>query len=321
MDDDQLNKWNEPLPEKLDKSSKFELVQFLGGHYWLARDTTNRRQYIAKKLVDFDDYHKARHEQHRAHAWHQYMPKAQRYAKGLEELTYEHGLSRHVSFVMNHDNLISFAGFIRHKPHNPEPFDDTQATDDYLLWDFCDAGSLELLLVNKGQKPPLIGKSFLPESLCWHVLTSVMRALTWLHDGYRRNVNFDSKKPRDYVWACHDIDWVPILHRNIAGTTILFQHPEGNETYGQCKLGDMRQVAVCGQPADRFEDPVDEEGILYNAIGSVISAPKPRKAVEPAEATNKDREHPSIRDMRRGIKAWMDGGKVRSQHARRRGPG
>lgn len=310
--DEPQRKWDQTTVDDMDKNSRFELTQHLGEPYHLARDIIDGQQYIAKKLDDFDAYHDARND--RVIDGQGYMTKAQRYAKGLRELTYDHGLSRHVSFIMNHENLISFAGSMRHKPLDPKPFDNNQPTKDYLLWDFCDGGSLEPLLVNKGQKPPLIGKRFLEESLCWHVLTSVMRALTWLHDGYRRSVNFDDPEPRQYRWACSDVDWQPILHRNILGTSIFFQRPKGNEPYGLCKLGDMTNAFVCNQPADRFIDPSHpDEDIPYNGMGSIISPPLRQNAVAPAGATNKDREQPSIHDMRKSMRTWAFGGKVFSR--------
>jgi hypothetical protein len=45
-------------------------------------------------------------------------------------------------------------------------------------------------------------------------------------------------------WVSVNTDWFPILHRCIEPRNVWLQHPRGNETYGQCKLGDYSHAAV-----------------------------------------------------------------------------
>ncbi|KAI0377060.1 hypothetical protein F5Y04DRAFT_193967 [Hypomontagnella monticulosa] len=93
----------------------------------------------------------------------------------------------------------------------------------------------------------------LPESLCWHILTSVMRALAWLHDG-----------ATDIAWgdvsdgppSTHDWNWHTILHRNITPANIFLMHPKRDETYGTCKLGNYSYLHLAshkpgGHPRER----------------------------------------------------------------------
>ncbi|KAJ2991411.1 hypothetical protein NUW58_g2519 [Xylaria curta] len=91
---------------------------------------------------------------------------------------------------------------------------------------------------------------FLPESFCWHVLVSVLRALTWLHDGVRDVVS-DSG-----VWERKDEnpDWQPMLHRNIHPRHIFVGYPRRKEWYGPVKLGNYGRLVVsghCQTPGDK----------------------------------------------------------------------
>ncbi|CRK44320.1 hypothetical protein BN1723_001006 [Verticillium longisporum] len=167
----------------------------------------------------------------------------------------------------NHENIVSLAGYLRQKPLNAKPFSDVEATEDYLVWDNCDAGNLEALLVDKN--PQVKNRRvFMPESLCWHVLTSVMRALAWAHDGYRHDVDW---KAGTHMWAKTDTDWMPILHRAITPASILFQNPRGAEMYGQCKLGHWGQAFVSGHPASRHDKGARGEPTISNAFGQIMA--------------------------------------------------
>lgn len=92
------------------------------------------------------------------------------------------------------------------------------------------------------------GTKHLPESLCWHVLTSVMRALAWLHDG-SRDIQWGSNTAPSRVK--YDRNWEPMLHRNVIPENIFLMHPKRNETYGSCKLGNYSQLYITShQPGD-----------------------------------------------------------------------
>ncbi|TPX14656.1 uncharacterized protein E0L32_005348 [Thyridium curvatum] len=163
-----------------------------------------------------------------------------------------------VNNLLNHENLISVAGGMV----------DFEVSSDvegrcFLLWDCCDAGSLDNML----QHPPVAptDTGFLPESLCWHVLLSVLRALCWLHEGQRVDWSFDQTGNSDpfsgsgrsdaeedemkvrYTTTSYyteRIPWIPIQHGSISPANIHFQYPRRSETYGPCKLGNLEHCVV-----------------------------------------------------------------------------
>ncbi|KUI59115.1 hypothetical protein VP1G_06344 [Cytospora mali] len=171
----------------------------------------------------------------------------------------ERGTKMAVGNVLNHPNLINHI-----ETQVDYAFHGTStriaSSQNMLLWDFCDAGTLEALL----QEPPVAPiknplsqtvRHFLPEGLCWHVVISMLKALAWLHEGYREE---------DYIkWSANamperatrsrtlDPDWMPILHRDVRPGNIFFQHPRGTETYGLCKLGNFHNCFVSGHVNNR----------------------------------------------------------------------
>lgn len=83
----------------------------------------------------------------------------------------------------------------------------------------------------------------LPESLCWHVLSSISKALLWLHHGVKETAGVPGE------WQKHDDDWQPILIMDVSPGQIWFQHPvQGRSTYGACKLGGFSWAKVTGSP-------------------------------------------------------------------------
>lgn len=163
-----------------------------------------------------------------------------------------------VSALLNHRNLISIAETIAFDQIRDAKVERRRL----LLWDYCDAGNLQAFM-DTTRVPPqvdpetnLVAK-WLPESLCWHVVTSVLKALAWMHEGYReedtivtnpdgtveRGVKADTREDRDE-------DWLSVLHRDVNASNIYFQHPRGTETYGLCKLGNYARVFVSGHVND-----------------------------------------------------------------------
>ncbi|WQF83936.1 Putative protein kinase [Colletotrichum destructivum] len=241
----------------------FQLVKRVQDNIWLTRriaqdpNHADGEEFIARKMDDFDEYYEA------GKYSMSFTTKRQRQVKGLMDLLYDGNLGRNVSHILNHENIISLAGYLRQRPVHPH----VDATEDYLVWDICDAGTLENLLAERDcEREP---GCFLPESLCWHVLVSAMRALVWLHDGYRQDVDWVTGERR---WKKTDAEWMPILHRGISAQTIFFQHPRGRETYGVCKLGKFGKAFVSGVPARRDGAPKGETP-LPHSIGFPI-APK-----------------------------------------------
>ncbi len=157
--------------------------------------------------------------------------------------------------VMNHENLVSVAAVLMRFPFDGSGVE----ASDLLLVDYCDAGTLMTLL----DRPPVqhTATGFLPESLCWHVARSLLRALAFLHDGYRCDSYTAPRSGarRFHEWVA-DRDWMPILHRNIRPENIFFQQPRGRETYGLCKLGNFSECFVSGH-------------VNWMSGGAVVSAP------------------------------------------------
>ncbi|KAI1472800.1 uncharacterized protein F4812DRAFT_464851 [Daldinia caldariorum] len=188
-----------------------------------------------------------------------------------------------IAAILNHDNLICLRDWFSVAKLNPKSREYEKRT--FIVWDNCDAGTLENLLVEEYEKytpdqeadkrpstSGTDGKStsssnksklnsgtdekpssdtemsdvrkvdpptkFLPESLCWHVLISVLKALAWLHDGSPELV---ATGPGRFGMDPTP-DWNPALHRNITPANIHFQQPRRNETYGQCKLGNYSSL-------------------------------------------------------------------------------
>ncbi len=164
--------------------------------------------------------------------------------------------------LLNHENVVSIVTATTNKPltgpGNAPPVN-------RLLWDYCDAGTLEQLLA----EPPVQRRpdetGFLPESLVWHVGISMLRALQWLHEGIRDTYGTE---PGNKAWELQEgrsgkyrgvttpeKDWLPVLHRAVKPENIFFQLPRGVETYGTCKLGNFSQCYVSGNISS-VDDPL-----------------------------------------------------------------
>lgn len=171
------------------------------------------------------------------------------------------GTGQAVGALLNHANLVNT---IINIPMNILQGAKNQVQY-FSVWDFCDAGSLGGFMKMTGaagvprQEVTTDGrvKKYLPESLVWHVAISMLRALAWLHEGYREEVCIvwegDEPTMETRGWRAETEqdgsmgeDWMPILHRDIRADNIFFQHPRGSETYGYCKLGNFSKAFVSG---------------------------------------------------------------------------
>ncbi|KAI2628840.1 hypothetical protein GGR54DRAFT_636555 [Hypoxylon sp. NC1633] len=190
-----------------------------------------------------------------------------------------------VAAILSHENLVSLVDwFSVEKSVRGGRFQRRH----YSVWDFCDAGNLgnllnkevntppnterypdddELVLkreeednVRQGlnpdgsEPPPITSGGHLPESLCWHVLVSVLKALAWLHDG-SRNVSRDKQHG---LYMDPDPDWEPMLHRNIIPNNIFLSHPRRDEWYGACKLGNYGNLFVSNHHHGASKNPKTE---------------------------------------------------------------
>jgi len=120
----------------------------------------------------------------------------------------------------------------------------------YLLWDFCDAGTVADLLAKPPCKAGTTG--FLPESLVWHVMLDMLRALQWIHEGIRETYTVVDRIDEDGRRLCNKIrtntlpeaEWMPILHTAVNAKNIFLTQPKGVETYGAAKLGNFAHCSV-----------------------------------------------------------------------------
>ncbi|KAF2970963.1 hypothetical protein GQX73_g2585 [Xylaria multiplex] len=204
-------------------------------------------------------------------------------------------LEEQIKAILKHPNLMSFV-----ESFAMEITYEGQRGYQYAftVWDYCDAGNLGNLLIPSQPRPqdrdasPDIkpedddtemkdasGESekqesskFLPESFCWHVLTSVLRALAWLHDGVH-----DLIQKENGAWQRlgGEVDWQPMLHRDISPQNIFLSHPRRREWYGPVKLGNYGRLFVSGhcQPFGDKQMPTS----------SKVLAPPPDKEFTPLQ--------------------------------------
>lgn len=171
----------------------------------------------------------------------------------------ERGAGDAVAAVLNHPNLVSHIDL-----HQAEFWTGQESEkQNYALCDYCDAGTLRNFL----DKTPVLPVTklgtrevlqWLPESLVWHVATSLLSALAWLHEGVRLEDSLDwqtdGSAERGTVQQSpfdRGEDWFPLLHRDIRAEHVFFQHPKGIETYGYCKLGGFGSISVSGHAHGR----------------------------------------------------------------------
>lgn len=181
----------------------------------------------------------------------------------LHYLMYNRKQASAIKNVLSHENLVSVVHFFESQPIN------RNLPQQYVVTDYCDAADLGKLFYDT---PYQSEQYYLPESLCWHVLRSLTRAVAWLHDGKR--VCFDeATQTRQFVST--DKDWNPILHGAIEPRNIYFQHPRGSEVYGFCKLGNFKEAVVTSHTPG-WNDP-DE---LFAEDGSYCPPPMALAAKE-----------------------------------------
>lgn len=189
----------------------------------------------------------------------------------------ERGTKGALGSLLNHPNLINYTDTVADHVVCGRGTATAVSAQRMLLWDFCEAGTLQNLFRHHPVQPVTAPNSavvtyFLPEGLCWHVLLSVMRALSWLHEGHRDDSSIEGPDGRrtQHDWFS-DPDWLPILHRNVQPEHIFFKHPKGTESYGLCKLGNYSACAVSGH-------------VNTNFVGQVVSATRGDEKLETLRA-------------------------------------
>jgi serine/threonine protein kinase len=160
---------------------------------------------------------------------------------------------RDVFKVMNHPNLVNLVTWDGFK-------EDQEDVRKATAWEMCDAGTLNRLLIEWADG--------LPESLIWHTLVSLLRAVHFLARGHDNTYNPQSRAeeadPRNAAKR-HDLEklseadkeriqhWRPILHNQINPANIFYCHPPKESQppgaykksmYGKCKLGNFSRAVV-----------------------------------------------------------------------------
>ncbi|GAP88328.1 putative g2-specific serine threonine protein kinase protein [Rosellinia necatrix] len=236
-----------------DGALKYEFITEISPDVWKISRKSDRMEYLAQDVTDtfFIDADS----------------NPQKLTDQGQLLTLDgHGGLKMVKVVLNHPNLVSLVDFFALQFSKSGRLGRERW---FTVWDYCDAGNLGNLFVpsqplpqNSAPLPNLDrededvnmedapresenreGPKFLPESFCWHVLTSVLRALSWLHDGVHDIVQRESG---EWERRHEQVDWPPILHRNITPQNIFIGYPRRKEWYGPVKLGNYGQLVVSG---------------------------------------------------------------------------
>ncbi|KAI8952917.1 hypothetical protein F4801DRAFT_164093 [Xylaria longipes] len=267
-----------------DNGLKYELITEVSPGVWKICRKDDRMEYLAQDITDtlFTDIN-SKPQKLTSHG--------QLFAPNGENLLDQ------VKKVLNHPNLVSLVDCFALQFSNSGELGREQW---FTVWDYCDAGNLGNLLVPSAPRPQdqaLDGDiqmantrvwkpdpKFLPESFCWHVLTSVLRALMWLHDGVR-----EVKVSENYTWerVYENLDWQPMLHRNIHPQNIFVGYPRRREWYGPVKLGDYGRLYVSGH----CQTPGDQHAPIFS---KVIGPPPSQKFARIEELIAFDTNHGSV---------------------------
>ncbi|KAK0629005.1 hypothetical protein B0T17DRAFT_461121, partial [Bombardia bombarda] len=204
------------------------------------------------------------------------------------------------SNILNHENLVNVHQYLTsHVLHGTTS---TEGVD--LLWDWCDAGTLQDVFNAYPSPLPTDSTSedgHLPESLVWHVGLGMLRALQWLHEGIREEYDVvPAPEPRNDPYGCvradrrtttlGEDDWLPVLHRDIRPGNIHLQQPRGFETYGLAKLGGFEKAWV--------------SGTVSKESGTPLVGPMP-----PRDVTKEDAGAGTLTVLRERLAAWRSLGR------------
>ncbi|PTB76233.1 hypothetical protein M440DRAFT_1457068 [Trichoderma longibrachiatum ATCC 18648] len=159
-----------------------------------------------------------------------------------------------VSRIFNHKNIVSIAGSIQ--ADSSEAAASTSAdleSTGYMVWDYCAHADLCARLEAARESPD----KTIRESLCWHVLTLLLEAITYLHDGKRLVVEGGQRR-----WKAEMSTWTPILHGKIEPHNVRFQQKRHGEEHGRCKLADFRWAVAMNHKISYGDeaDELDEDG-------------------------------------------------------------
>ncbi|KAI1074180.1 hypothetical protein F5B20DRAFT_466739 [Whalleya microplaca] len=281
----------DPYNAELDFARKYDFVTEMAPGVWKIYRKTDKIEYLAHDITD-----KLNKESD--------SDGVQGGLTELHELLHNSGpaLIHPMMSVLNHEHLVSMVDMfgVQKTPAGGLPH-----TCTYAIWEYCDAGNLGNLLIKEQPQPDKetvkgegddgdgdkhmvdIGavekEAFLPESFCWHVLLSILKALAWLHDGTRYIVYDDKAETWDML--PRDPHWRTMLHRNVTPTNIFLGHPKRNESYGACKLGNYGDLVITGH----FHGDLDQN--IMVSRGKALAPPQGKKFQRLAELIKLDRKY------------------------------
>ncbi|KAI1116422.1 hypothetical protein F5Y14DRAFT_64099 [Nemania sp. NC0429] len=279
--------------EYYDNGLKYEFITEIAPNVWKISRKSDRMDYLAHDVTDmlFADVNSN-------------PQKLTDYGRLLAPDG--ENMIENVKAVLNHPNLVCLVDCFALQFSDSGKLGREQW---FAVWDYCDAGNLGNLLLPPQPHPqdpaPSVqhgngdgdiemedasreagewaAAKFLPESLCWHVLTSLLRAITWLHDGV-----YDVVQGEDGRWKMIDegAEWLPMLHRNITPQNVFIGYPRRREWYGPVKLGNYGRLFISGHCQDAG---LQHAPTLSKAIG-----PHPRHWAPLEELATLDFQHGSI---------------------------
>ncbi|KAI9806390.1 MAG: hypothetical protein M1826_004659 [Phylliscum demangeonii] len=127
--------------------------------------------------------------------------------------------------LLHHPNLVNLVEIIE---------EESEGGINFVVWDYCDLGPLSQVL--RTELDPR--KPHAPESLCWHVLEGISRALIFLHEGR------SSLDQRHQLIHAPEDDWQPVMVVDINPTNIFFTSPQGDDAFGTVKLGGFGSAVI-----------------------------------------------------------------------------
>ncbi|KAI9788080.1 MAG: hypothetical protein M1833_003125 [Piccolia ochrophora] len=115
-----------------------------------------------------------------------------------DDLDIIHDVQESLLRLLNHPNVINLVDIVKDSKN-------LEGGIDFAVWEWCDQGSLSRLMWHADTAK----QADMPESLCWHVLSGVAKALMYLHTGVKHTFPFD----RTMV---QDDDWHPVMIADIS---------------------------------------------------------------------------------------------------------
>ncbi|KAI0026060.1 hypothetical protein F4780DRAFT_718309 [Xylariomycetidae sp. FL0641] len=254
----------------LERSKSYEFTTEVAPSVWKVYRRLDRAEFLAHDMTELLQIPTAAD------------PNATEEETGLAMLLYNSPDTMQVltslTEILNHQNLVSVVDIFWSQFSKSGKYAREHV---FVVWDYCDAGTLGNLLVpqqplprwlelekasypddegaedeeeqgdkdKEGDKKPV----FLPESFCWHMLHSLVKALAWLHDGTSQIFQIGREVDiQNFRIESLDEEWQPILHRNISPENIFLCHPRRDEWYGEVKLGNYGDAWVSGHCRGAF---------------------------------------------------------------------